>query len=447
MNKSRRNALKTMALIGGATAINPVWAGKTSKQQTNTPEKYNRNKAIPKKGVEFNESYLFPDETTGRMTRRLTSYRSFNQKPTYHIHTGFTKDDKHLVFCTWNPGEASALVRANIETGDCKVLDYAKEGETFTFANGNGLEIITEKNLAIIRCGQKLRVYDIFNGEIVFEKDSSKDGIFASAMATCDAKYLITVVNDINFDFKRDQKTTNPNNVLGYKMIRYNLKTGEKEELIRNTQLRAGHVITNPVHPNLVLFNQNSAPLFSHGGDYGKTPRDYVFNLDTGKINPITPQDPSKFTWHANWNYNGNHVYYHGPSGNMEKIKDYEKYGSPYKEGEDERHFIGVATRNGETVWEKQFPNLWYGHVSAHRQKDILIVDNLIAYQFLTAIHWREVDKFNIPRMEILAKHNSTFASGQQSRHPHAQMTSDGKFISYNAQFDNRSDVYVVQMK
>jgi hypothetical protein len=47
---------------------------------------------IPQKSEEFNESFVFQDEATGRLTRRLTSYRQFNQKPTYHLNDGFSND-------------------------------------------------------------------------------------------------------------------------------------------------------------------------------------------------------------------------------------------------------------------------------------------------------------------------------------------------------------------
>ena len=77
----------------------------------------------------------------------------------------------------------------------------------------------------------------------------------------------------------------------------------------------------------------------------------------------------------------------------------------------------------------------------------MIIVDNLLAYEYLSGIHWEDRDSDDNPRIELLAKHNSTYAPGAQTRHPHSQMTSDGKWISYNSQFDHRSYVYVIKMK
>jgi hypothetical protein len=136
----RRTWLKTSAAALAGTAI----SGKSMSQDNQySDDPYGRLNyipdkkyvldpkldRIPQKSEEFNECFVFQDEATGRLTRRLTSYRQFNQKPTYHINDGFSMDNKHLCFMTWNPQGGSAIVRVNIETGDCKVIDSSKPGE------------------------------------------------------------------------------------------------------------------------------------------------------------------------------------------------------------------------------------------------------------------------------------------------------------------------------
>ena len=445
MKISRRKILKSSLLIGGLATTKPeklfsinIISGKAA---------IKKKSRIPQKGEEFNESFEFPDEATARLTRRLTSNRQFNQKPTYHLSSGFSPDDQYLTFCTWNEGEASALVRANIENGDCKVFDYAKAGAEFEFTSGNSLEMIPKTNFTVIRYGQSIRIYDIFSGEIIFSKNSDGKGYFSGAAGTCDGKSLIVIRNDHDFSYRRDHDKKDAYKALGYSMFRVDLQSGKEEQIFRDEEFRGGHAIPSPVDPNLVLYHRDTPPKFGHGGDFGKTSRDWILNIDTGKLTEIRPQDPSKFTWHGNWNYKGDHVYYHGPSGDQSMRAKYEKIGSPYKDGPGTRHFIGVADINGNIVWEKQYPYLYYGHVSSHRQQNTIIIDNLLAYEFLSGIHWEDRDSDNNPRIELLAKHNSTYAPGAQTRHPHSQMTSNGEWISYNAQFDQRSDVYVVKMK
>lgn len=402
------------------------------------------NAAIPPKGAEFNESFVFSDQATGRLTRRLTSHRQSNAKPTYHGMGGFSVDDKYTVLCTWN-GDASALVRVNIETGDCKVIAHAREGDEFQF-KGSG-EFIPQTNWFGKEDGSKLRIYDIFSSEIVFSLDHSGKGFLGGAAGTCEGKSLIVIRNDHSFSYVSDKGKKDPYGVLGYSIFLIDLATGREERIFRDEKFMGGHPIPNPRDPNLLLYNRNSPPLFSHGGDHGKTTRDWVLNIQTGKLAEIRPRDSSKFSLHANWSYKGDHVYYHGGSGDQSMAQQYKKKGSPYKDGPGIRHFIGVAKADGETVWENQYPYMTYGHVSTHRQMNVIIVDNLLAYEYICGIHWEDRNSDNIPRVELLAKHNSTYAMNDQTRHPHCTMTSDGKWLSYNAKFDARSDVYVVKMK
>ena len=125
LEMDRRTMLKYMV----AASVTTPFVLRQSKPERYVPDP--KRDRIPQRGEEFNESFLFPDEATGRETRRLTSFRQFNQKPTYHINAGFSPDNNHLCFNTWNAGDGSALVRVNVETGDCKVLDSAKPGDSF----------------------------------------------------------------------------------------------------------------------------------------------------------------------------------------------------------------------------------------------------------------------------------------------------------------------------
>ncbi|MBT7065755.1 MAG: hypothetical protein HN919_05605 [Verrucomicrobia bacterium] len=403
------------------------------------------NAAIPPKGSPFNESVVFPDQATGRLTRRLTSHRQSNVKPTYHGMGGFSVDDKYTVLCTWNDeASASALVRAHIETGDCNVIDRAEAGADFQFKGS--AEFIPQTHWVVKEDVSKLRVYDSISSEIVFSRDYEGEGFLGGAAGACDGKSLILIRNDHSFNYVADKDTKDPYAVLGYSIFRVDLATGREEMIFRDEAFKGGHPIPNPCDPNLLLFNRDSAPLFSHGGDHGKTTRDWVLNIQTGKLTEICPRDPSKFSLHSNWSYKGDHVYYHGASGDQGTVERYKEEGSPYKDGPGTNHFIGVAKVDGETVWEHQYPYMTYGHASTHRQKNVIIVDNLLAHQYISGIHWEDRNSDDIPRVEMLAKHNSTYATNDQTRHPHCTVTSDGKWLCYNAKFDDRSDVYVVKL-
>ncbi len=414
---------------------------------------------IPQKSEEFNESYVFQDEATGRLTRRLTSYRQFNQKPTYHLNDGFSKDNKHLCFATWNPQGGSAMVRVNIETGDCKVIDSTKPGEQQLF-RGQGFQMIPDTNLLSMG-GIDLVFYDIFTMEkqVVYKNNENDQTKYSRLAGSCDGKIYFTTRNDHDFDYRRDINEKDPFKMAGGSVYTLDINSGSLTEIFRTDKGRVSHVITNPVYPELFLFIVDFPPTYSHGSDEGKTERTYIFNMKTGKATPVKHKNKCKFSWHANWSFDGKHVYYHGPSLNEtpeEKAKKDDKaYQWPYKglKGIEQshyigngEHFIGVGDLNGNVVWEHTYPVCAYGHVSAHTQKNLIIVDNLITYEYLSGIHWDNLNSDGLPMIEILAKHNSTFAPGAQTRHPHTQMTWDGKWMSYNSQFYDKSDVYVVKM-
>jgi hypothetical protein len=56
--------------------------------------------AMPSPGEVLQESIRFADRITGRQVLQLTSKRDFNQKPTYHIGSGFSGDSRYLPIVT-----------------------------------------------------------------------------------------------------------------------------------------------------------------------------------------------------------------------------------------------------------------------------------------------------------------------------------------------------------
>ncbi|MBD3377666.1 hypothetical protein GF406_21740 [candidate division KSB1 bacterium] len=401
---------------------------------------------IPQKGEEFNESFVFPDQATGRLTRRLTSYRQFNQKPTYHINAGFSMDDLYLCFNTWNPDSGSALVRANVETGDCKVIDSAPPGSEYPFM-GQSLFMIPKTNYVSLG-GEQSRLYDIMTLEktILFES-TEPESYYSAATGTCDGRYLVFAKNDHRYNYRQDKDIKDPYKALGFSLFKLDMQTGERTEIYRDETCKGGHIVSNPVYPELIVFHRDFPPKFGHGGDHGKTSRDWILNIHTGELTEIQPRNTCKFTWHANWSADGKYIYYHGPSHDRPYKEKVKAERPPYKDGWGSEHFIGVADLTGDIVWEKVYPYLYYGHASSHAIENIIIIDNLLAYEYISGIHWQDRDNNDNPRIELIGKHNSTYAPGAQTRHPHCQMSNDGKWISYNAQFDDRSDVYVLQMK
>ena len=413
---------------------------------------------IPLKGEEFNESFIFPDECTCKPIRKITTHRKFNTKFTYHIKSGFL--DKFMVFGTYNDAlNGSALIRADAETGDMKVLDHTLPGEKSYYTGGGTM--IPRTSLVACTAGDRIILYDIYTSEkIVYPLFSGKnDGegySWGGSSGTCDGKYLLIPYNDNSIDWNAPLEIRNK--CVGSSLFRLEIKTGKIEQVYRDNNSKNNHVIANPVNPDYCLIDRDLPPQFFGRSDNGKTPRVLSLHIPSGKITEIVPNDKCKFAFHSNWNFDGTHVYYHGPSNEKNLIQTFKDKGitdfvTPYGEcnpkfsAECNPHFIGVSDIRGRVVWEGLFPSMYYGHTGAHTTKDILFIDNLVTDRYVLALHWRDLNRSGMPKIEMAFAHNSIYIDGMQASHPHCTMSDDGRWMSFNAQRNGRTDVFVTEME
>ena len=450
---NRRTAIKSIAATSASVAVftHVSEAHPHSPFGLKTEFKSSKRAPIPRKGDSFNESILFSDEATLRQTRQLTSQRVINVKPTYHIKAGFSPDSKYLPFATYNDKNgASALVRANVQTGDCLTLDHTLPGEP-GFRGGGALSMIPQTNLIAATVGREIRVYDILSGEkriLVPASAGKASNRISSPVGSTDGKSIIYSRNDTDYRWRRDTHI-DPYTQTGVSFIQVDLESGKEEVIFRDDQARSNHVIVNPIDPDLLLIDRDWPRGFSmveKGFDNALKTRVWVLRISTGELHEIAPQDPCKFAWHANWNYSGTHVYYHGPSHADSPLdianRDGTDYQTPYKK-DHWKHFVGVADSMGNTVWEGHYPVLTYGHTSSHSTKNIILTDNLMTDGFVTGVHWDKIDSNGIPKHEIIVKHNTQLRSGMQPTHAHCQMSDDGKWLSYNSMIRDQANVYV----
>ena len=158
MQLSRRKLLKTSIALSAGLGLPDLLKGSPS----GFLQAKKSNDRIPRKGEEFNESFVFPDECTNTPIRKLTSKRGFNQKATYHIKSGFL--GKYIAFSTYNDQTGgSALIRADVASGDLKVIDHTEPGDDFHFL-GSG-SMVPETSFFAYTAGEKIRLYDIFTLE------------------------------------------------------------------------------------------------------------------------------------------------------------------------------------------------------------------------------------------------------------------------------------------
>jgi hypothetical protein len=409
---SRRDfLLKAGVSLAGTTAANLTFGMVRPYKKSNTE---NNRSAYPepysplKKGQTFNESVEFADLMTGRATRRLTRFRQNNMQPTYHINSCFSADSRYMVLSTQLEDGASAILKAEVATGEMTVIaTRAKEsGEQFTDA----ICMIQASNMVAANTGKSLCVYNL---DTLDERILIKD-VKGTAHPT--GSIDGTKIFFPQFGL-RDYIGSG---VIPVTHIQIDIATGEIHELFREQMANNHHVVACPNNLDLLLIDRDFPNQSGGPNDYGNTKtRVWILNINTKALTEIRPKDENRFQIHSNWSYKGDYVYYHGTSG---------KHTYPTSPA---GHYIGVADHSGKVVWEQHFPTFFYGHTGSHTRSNTIITDGLITKNLLTAIHFEELNSQNIPRIEIIAQHDANWVAGQNN-HPHPHMSPDGKWLSYN---------------
>jgi len=374
-----------------------------------------RSQPISPKGAIFNESEWIVDAVTGRPTLRLTKNRNFNHIPTYHLNACFSNDSRYIIFSTISKGYGSALIHADVTNGDCRVIAASKDEKAFRYfislipgsdyAASSELGTVTVFNLKTL---EERVLYKAPQGEYLSHPEGSPDG-----------KKIY--VNQLSDDLgEKGAEATNRMSI-----IEIDIASG-KSKLIFSDESRGKHVIANPVNPDLLLINRDFPPNFAKGSDNGKTTREWILNIKTGALTECRPNNPSRFTLHSNWSYDGKYVYYHGEG------------------SERGTHYIGVADLNGKVVWEATFPYFYYGHMCSHTQKHALFTDGLLFPNLITELDWTKPDKNNVPPIVIYGAHNSGSHTFGQHTHPHCHMSPDAQKVAYNKGSEKHSDIYIL---
>lgn len=426
---NRRQHLRSLGLSAlGATLAPAVLAQQTDTKPA-TP--------MPAIGDVLNESLRFADSITGRPVIQLTSKRDFNQKPTYHIGSGFSADSRLLPVVSWNADQSSCLMLANLETGELKVLDVTEAGAEFSyFKAGNDMSMLPKAGKVVAGLSARmLKLFDLKTGKAeVLLPDVGKDFTLGHPIGSIDGKSV----------YVPKMKTIPPDtkDFAPYCSVEYleiNISSGKTRTVFTDNGHRNNHMMPNPQNPDLWLIDRDLPPGFGRGSDGGKTTRSWILNIKTGALTEVRPNAANRFQVHGNWNFDGTHVYYHGLAQLPDKRENPRSFNG-------NTHYIGVADLQGKIVWEKNFPHSWYGHVSSHERENTIVLDGLITENQLTGIHWNKRDTLNEPAISLYGTHRSDWANIGQHAHPHCQVSPDGRWLSYNRSYEGRSDVYALRL-
>ena len=372
------------------------------------------NREIPPKGSVFNESVWMVDSITGRPTLRLTQHRDFNRTPTYHLNACFSEDSRYIILTTSSEGYGSALIQADVTTGDCRVIaTRGKDEKSF----GDMVCMIPGGEYIAATTDGKVMIYNLktLKERVLYEAPKGEG--FSHPTPSIDGSTLY--VNQLPIDMEINRM----------KIVEIKIATGKSKDIFSD-ESRGKHVVTNPVDPDLLLIDRDFPPNFARGSDKGKTTRAWILNIKTGALTECRPKNPySRFQLHTNWSHDGKYVYYHGQANAPENIN---------------AHFIGVTDLEGKVVWEATFPYFYYGHICSHTQKHALFTEGLLFPNLITELDWTKPDANNVPPLVIYGVHNSGHYKLGQHTHPHCHMSPDAQKVTYNKGSEKRSDVYIL---
>lgn len=390
----------------------------------------------------WNESEVFKDKLTGRTIRRLSTQGEINQAPTYHTNSGFSADGCYLAFVSVRDKNTYVL-RADVASGDICVIwkapgigdrNYIHRSMGLSGSHidgrgiaGNRLCMAPKSQIAVFACERSLYAVDLHSyKEHILIKDIGEEWIFGAPCVSPNEEYVAITLSSAHPDIvagKKPQKHYSkfPDHKL--QIVQVPLKSqGKIEILYEHEPAQSAHSAYCPTDDNLLYFDLDLPPLYWGGSDR-QTPRIWILDISSGNVWPLKNSYPGPFQTHQAWLWDGSAMAYHGslPGGGV---------------------YIGIASINGNTIWEQEFPEAnFYGHLTPDPKRPALIIDGDFSKDKL---QWLYYDGRR-PQLEPICCHNTEWGSipGQYS-HPHPLVDASGRWISYTAARDGRSDVYVV---
>ncbi len=413
----------------------------------------------------WTEAVAMRDSATGRPGWRLTCEGLRNNTPTYHGNTAFSADSRYLLFVTCRAGR-SALVRAEVETGELKVLlavdgygDYTRGSGGEPWAPGplgpggffcTRISLVPATNWALASGpGQVLAVH-LETGEqrtLLSNVDAGWRLTGPAGNASGSKVYVALRPRhpDLRDGTERPSRSYQEAVLAEFgtcpcRILEIDFDSGTTR-LVYDDDVGGNHLLPCPSDEDLLLVDRDLPPTFTYYGDNCESPRGHLLRISTGGLTPLRPRNRHQFQSHCNWNRDGTRIYYHGPA--------YEGHEQPVRPGGRlGEMFVGVSDLTGASIWEMNLPEYFYGHVSPHTQAEAIVTDALVSSDLVCALHYEDCDCHGCPRIEVLARHaNDWGAVVGQARDPHCHMSPDGRWLSYNKAAAGRSDVYVVQLQ
>ena len=354
------------------------------------------------------EMKTWVDESTGFEITQWTS-NGINNHPYFTVES-FIDDETAIIFS--KRSGKKQIYKLNLTNGEMtqmtiadsmRGIDHLPKYKTIWYIDGTVFKSINTGNFV---------TKDIYD----FAKYSFHVGSFS---VTCDAKWLIFAVN---------KKEAEPGNCgYGpYAIYKLNLNDTMLTQITMDYGFNIGHVQTNPVDPDLILYCWQWEKPENENKLTGHSPiRTWWVNIDGTEGGPFVQEYGTQRT-HETWTTDGKAI----------------AFVSKYRIGPKSRtHFLGLQSIDGK-INERFLSQVSPGHQNIFKDNKHWIVDVFNDDEQLLALLTRGKNK--IEKSVVLFRHGSSL-SGQDS-HPHPRFSPNGKYILFSTDKTGTPQVYTVRI-
>jgi oligogalacturonide lyase len=239
-----------------------------------------------------------------------------------------------------------------------------------------------------------------------------------SFSVTCDAKYMVFSVN------KKEASATDCG-YGPYAIFKLNLQDTTLTQITMDYGFNIGHVQTNPVDPNLVLYCWQWEA-FGRSRLVGHSPmRIWWVSLDGLRGGPLAQEYGTQRT-HETWTADGKNITY------VSKYRWGPKTGT---------HFLGIQSIDGSV--NSTFPaQVSPAHQNLFKDNKHWIVDQYNNLQPILAMFTREGNA--LTETKVLFHHGSSWVG--QASHPHPRFSTDGTFVLFSTDRTGQAQVYTARV-
>ena len=377
------------------------------------------------------EMSVSADPETGREVYRLTSQRSWNTQPTYHVNCFF--DDERVCFAAQEHGTnniyTSSLITGTVTQLICgKGSSYLLQHIGGGWGDGKGTDAFhmaaayrTRRVFYLEEC--RLKSVDIDTLEEQLLHTVSDEWISGVVEISSDeSMVLLPLLSRECFDtdgglaeyLRRCDRMNLRSRLLGVRT------DGSGSDVLWEERGRfIGHAMFSPRTNRYILADRATDPARK------EIPLLWIIDLERSETWPLATCNPK--TGHSSWLWNGQGAVTHGvvPEG-------MERGGAEY---------LQILDTDGDSRWIGfHGPPRYYGHCHSG-PNGVIVTDAIFRDDALTAVKPQGSSYLK----ETICRHDTHWEGRGQLTHPHPHVSPDGRWIVFGSLRGGRKDIYAVR--